>query len=125
MRYTIGSQTIEAPALPPALYVVATPIGNLRDITLRALETLAACQVIACEDTRTSHILLKRYGIDAPRISYNEHNAEHRADEIVARLNNGEAVALVSDAGTPLVSDPGESLVRSVIRLTLVPLPAG
>ena len=80
MRYNIGSQTIEAPALPPALYVVATPIGNLRDITLRALETLAACQVIACEDTRTSHVLLKRYSIDTPRLSYNEHNAEHRAE---------------------------------------------
>ena len=94
---------------------MATPIGNLGDITLRALETLAACDVIACEDTRTSGVLLKRYGIATSKVSYTEHNAAQRGEELVSRIEAGEAVALISDAGTPLVSDPGFRLVKEVV----------
>ena len=96
----------------PTLYVVATPIGNLRDITLRALETLAAADVIACEDTRVSRKLLDHYGITAPLTPYHEHNAAAARPKLLARLTASEAVALVSDAGTPLVSDPGFKLAR-------------
>jgi 16S rRNA (cytidine1402-2'-O)-methyltransferase len=93
--------------------VVATPIGNLRDITLRALETLGAADLIACEDTRVTRKLLDHYGIATPLTPYHEHNAEAARPKILARLAGGEAVALVSDAGTPLVSDPGFKLVRA------------
>lgn len=107
------------------LYPVATPIGNLGDITLRALETLAAADVIACEDTRTSGVLLKRYGIDGKRVSYNEHNAAERGPDLLRQIEGGAAIALISDAGTPLVSDPGLRLVRecSAASLAVVPLP--
>jgi 16S rRNA (cytidine1402-2'-O)-methyltransferase len=110
-RYFLGGQAIAAEALPTALYVVATPIGNLADISLRALSTLAACDVIACEDTRVTRKLLDRYGIETPLIAYHEHNAESARPKILARLAAGEAVSLVSDAGTPLISDPGYKLV--------------
>lgn len=93
--------------------MVATPIGNLRDITLRALEVLAAADVIACEDTRVTRKLLERYAITTPLTPYHDHNAEAARPKILARLAAGEAVALVSDAGTPLVSDPGFKLVRA------------
>lgn len=95
----------------PGLHVVATPIGNLGDISVRALETLAGADVIACEDTRITRRLTDRYGIEAPLIPYHDHNGASMRPRILARLAAGDAVALVSDAGTPLVSDPGFKLV--------------
>ncbi len=110
----IGGTRFEAPPLPAGLYVVATPIGNLRDITIRALETLAAADLVLCEDTRHSATLLDHYGIRAEKRSLHEHNERQRADEIVATIGAGRAVAQISDAGTPLLSDPGFPLVRAV-----------
>ncbi|MGI9355726.1 MAG: 16S rRNA (cytidine(1402)-2'-O)-methyltransferase [Rhizobiaceae bacterium] len=123
--FTIREHTFPAPDQPAGLYCVATPIGNLGDITIRALEVLAGCDVIACEDTRTTGVLLKRYGIGRPKISYNEHNANSRGPELLRRIAEGEAVALVSDAGTPLVSDPGSRLVSEAVtqNLPVIPLP--
>lgn len=95
------------------LYLVATPIGNLSDITLRALALLAGCDVIACEDTRVTRKLTERYGIATPLTPYHEHNAATARPKLLARLADGQAVALVSDAGTPLISDPGYKLVRA------------
>jgi 16S rRNA (cytidine1402-2'-O)-methyltransferase len=97
------------------LHVVATPIGNLRDITLRALETLAAADSILAEDKRVTKTLLAHYGISTPITSYHEHNAEAMRPQVLARLAEGAALALVSDAGTPLVSDPGYKLVEAAI----------
>ena len=94
------------------LYVVATPIGNLEDITLRALRILREVDLIACEDTRQTRKLLDRYGISRPLVSYHEHNEQARADQLLRELEAGKNVALVSDAGTPLVADPGYRLVR-------------
>jgi 16S rRNA (cytidine1402-2'-O)-methyltransferase len=110
--YTLAGGPCRAPALDPALYLVATPIGNLRDTTLRALETLAAADVIACEDTRVTRKLLDHYGIPTALALYHEHNAAAARPKLIARLGAGESVALVSDAGTPLISDPGYKLVR-------------
>lgn len=106
----------EFPAAPLAagLYVVATPIGNLKDITLRALETLAAADLILCEDTRHSATLLDHYGIRTARKSLHEHNERARIGEVIASLQAGRAVAQISDAGTPLLSDPGFPLVRAM-----------
>jgi 16S rRNA (cytidine1402-2'-O)-methyltransferase len=112
--YVLSSQPVDAPSLTGGLYLVATPIGNLRDITLRALETLAAADVIACEDTRVTHKLLDHYGITTPLTPYHEHNAAAARPKLLARIAGGDAVALVSDAGTPLISDPGFKLVRAV-----------
>ncbi len=112
-RYVVAGQAIVAPALPGGLYVVATPIGNLRDTTLRALEILAAADLIACEDTRITHRLLDHYGIATPMTPYHDHNAETVRPRILDKLAAGGAVALVSDAGTPLISDPGYKLVRA------------
>ena len=112
--YFIAGTTFTAPPLAPGLYVVATPIGNLRDITIRALETLAAASVILCEDTRMSARLLDHYGIRARRIALHEHNERAKADDIVARVAAGQAIALISDAGTPLLSDPGFPLIRAL-----------
>jgi 16S rRNA (cytidine1402-2'-O)-methyltransferase len=112
-RYLLKGQPVAAPALPGGLYVVATPIGNLRDITLRALETLAAADLIACEDTRVTKRLLDHYGIAAPLTPYHEHNAAIARPKILDELVQRAAVALVSDAGTPLISDPGFKLVRA------------
>lgn len=102
-----------ANTLRSGLYVIATPIGNLKDITLRALETLKAADLIACEDTRVTAKLLSHYGISAPTLSYNDHNGESRRPHILAALADGKIVALVSDAGTPLISDPGYKLVQA------------
>ena len=97
----------------PGLYLVATPIGNLGDVSLRALEVLAGVDVIACEDTRVTRRLSERYGIATPLTPYHEHNAAEARPKLLARLEQGQAVALVSDAGTPLISDPGYKLVRA------------
>ena len=102
--------------LDPGLYVVATPIGNLRDITLRALDTLRAVSVVFAEDTRVTRKLLSAYGIGARVEAYHEHNADSAGARVLEALAAGQAVALVSDAGTPLISDPGDRLVRSVIE---------
>lgn len=112
-------------AKPGALYVVATPLGNLRDVTLRALDVLATVDAIAAEDTRISARLLARYGIAARPMSLHTHNEAARAEAIVGRLSRGESVALVSDAGTPAVSDPGARLVRAVrdAGFDVVPVP--
>ncbi len=99
--------------MPATLYVVATPIGNLSDISTRALEVLESVKLIACEDTRTTRRLLSRHGIRTPTISYHEHNEHQRAPQLVKRLHTGEDLALVSDAGTPGVSDPGYRLVAA------------
>ena len=98
--------------LKPGLYVTATPIGNLGDITYRAVETLRAADLILCEDTRQTAKLCAAYDIKTRRMAYQEHNAERVRPEIIARLQNGEAICLVSDAGTPLIADPGFKLVR-------------
>ena len=111
-RYTLAGQAIEAPRLAAGLHLVATPIGNLRDITLRALEILAAADLVACEDTRVTRKLFDHYGLSAPLMPYHDHNAETARPKILARIAAGDAVALVSDAGTPLISDPGFKLVR-------------
>lgn len=113
-RYAIGGAAIDAPPVPSGLYLVATPIGNLRDVSLRALEVLAAADVIACEDTRVTRKLAEHYGIATPLTPYHEHNATEARPKLLARLARDEAVALVSDAGTPLISDPGYKLVRAV-----------
>jgi 16S rRNA (cytidine1402-2'-O)-methyltransferase len=114
-----------AQALPAGLYLVATPIGNLADITLRALATLARADMIYCEDTRHSRTLLAHFAIARPLRPYHEHNAERERPRILAELRTGKSVALVSDAGTPLVSDPGYKLVRECLneghRVTALP----
>jgi 16S rRNA (cytidine1402-2'-O)-methyltransferase len=116
---------MEAPRADPGLYLVATPIGNLGDVTLRALEILAGVDVIACEDTRVTRKLTDRYGVTTPLISYHDHNAETARPKLLARLAEGQSVALVSDAGTPLISDPGYKLVREAraagLAVTAVP----
>ena len=126
--YILAGQTVEPPALPAGLHLVATPIGNLRDITLRALEVLAAADVIACEDTRITRRLTEHYGITAPLTPYHDHNAAEARPKLLARIAAGESVALVSDAGTPLVSDPGFKLVRAAreagVAVTAVPGPS-
>ena len=111
-HYVLHGHSTVAPPLPAGLYLVATPIGNLRDITVRALEVLAAADLIACEDTRVTRKLLDHYGIATPLTPYHEHNAAEARPKLIARLADGAAIALVSDAGTPLVSDPGYKLVR-------------
>jgi 16S rRNA (cytidine1402-2'-O)-methyltransferase len=111
--YVLAGRTVEPPRLAAGLHLVATPIGNLRDITIRALETLASADVIACEDTRVTRKLLDHYGIATPLTPYHEHNATAARPKLLARLAGSEAVALVSDAGTPLISDPGFKLVRA------------
>ena len=111
--------------LAAGLYILATPIGNARDISLRALETLKGCDVIAAEDTRVTSKLLAIHGISRPLMAYNDHNAPQMRPKILARLQQGQAVVLVSDAGTPLVSDPGYKLVREAIAVgaAIVALP--
>jgi 16S rRNA (cytidine1402-2'-O)-methyltransferase len=101
------------------LVVCPTPIGNLEDVTLRVLAALREADVVACEDTRHTRVLLDRYGVSAPLVSYHEHNEERRSAELVARMQAGDVVALVSDAGMPLVSDPGYVLVRAAVAAGL------
>jgi 16S rRNA (cytidine1402-2'-O)-methyltransferase len=110
--YLVSSQTVDSKALAPGLYLVSTPIGNLADMSLRGLETLAAADLIACEDTRVTRRLLDHYGITTPLCPYHDHNAATARPKILGRLAEGAAIALVSDAGTPLISDPGYKLVR-------------
>ncbi len=118
-------------ALPPltsgTLYLVATPIGNLEDITLRALRTLRECDVVAAEDTRRTGQLLRRFDISKPLLSYFQFNEARRSEEIIERLRRGERVALVTDAGSPGISDPGERVVKAALlaglRVESVPGP--
>src|SRR5438105_2844957 len=112
-RYALFGTTIEPAKAAPGLYLVATPIGNLADVTLRALELLAGADVIACEDTRVTRRLVERYCITTPLTPYHEHNAAEARPRLLARLADGQAIALVSDAGTPLISDPGYKLARA------------
>jgi len=111
--------------MPGTLYLVATPIGNLADITHRALQVLSDVELIACEDTRHTHKLLNHYGITTKTISYHEHNEQQRAAELVERLKQGANIAVVSDAGTPAISDPGYRLVRAAIEneIPVIPVP--
>jgi 16S rRNA (cytidine1402-2'-O)-methyltransferase len=111
--YVLNGQSVIARPLPAGLHLVATPIGNLRDVTIRALEVLAGADLIACEDTRVSRKLLDHYGIATPLTPYHDHNAAEARPKLLARLAEGAAVALISDAGTPLISDPGYKLVRA------------
>jgi len=111
--------------MPGALYLVATPIGNLEDITYRAVRILGEVDLIACEDTRQTRKLLDHYGINKPSISYHEHNEAERAEELASRLLGGTSIALVTDAGMPLVSDPGYRLVRAAVEtgVPVIPIP--
>jgi 16S rRNA (cytidine1402-2'-O)-methyltransferase len=111
--YTTGGHAVDAGKLAPGLHIVATPIGNLGDITLRALAALAGADLIACEDTRVTRKLTDRYAIATPLTPYHDHNAGEARPKLLQRLAEGAAIALVSDAGTPLVSDPGYKLVRA------------
>jgi 16S rRNA (cytidine1402-2'-O)-methyltransferase len=115
------------PLTPGTLYLVATPIGNLEDITLRALRTLKECDLVAAEDTRRTGQLLKHFGISKPLLSYFQFNEARRSEEILARLRRGEKVALVTDAGSPGISDPGERVVNAAVaaglRVEAVPGP--
>ena len=103
------------PLTPSTLYLVATPIGNLEDITLRAIRVLKECDVVAAEDTRRSGQLLKHFGISKPLLSYFQFNEAKRSEEIIGRLGRGEKIALVTDAGSPGISDPGERVVKAAI----------
>jgi len=111
--------------MPGTLYVVATPIGNLADITHRALQVLTKVDIIACEDTRHTRKLLQHYGIATKTVSYHEHNEKQRSEQLIDDLQKGRDVAVVSDAGTPAISDPGFRLVRAAIEnnITVVPVP--
>lgn len=123
--YRLANVAVPARPIDPGLYLVATPIGNLGDITLRALETLAGVDVLACEDTRVTRVLLDRYGIAQRPYAYHEHNADEVGPRLIAALEAGKSVALVSDAGTPLVSDPGYRLGQLAIEAghRVIPIP--
>jgi len=123
--FTAFGLAAEAEPMSAGLYVVATPIGNLGDISLRALQTLAASDAILAEDTRVTRTLLAHYGITTPLVSYHEHSNDAVRERMILRIREGQALALVSDAGTPLVSDPGYRLVEAAIAegLRVVPLP--
>lgn len=123
--FVVGRSEIAARPVDAGLHLVSTPIGNLSDITIRALETLAAADVVACEDTRVTRILLDRYGIRQRPLAYHEHNAAEAGPRLLAALEQGKSVALVSDAGTPLVSDPGFRLVTQALEAghRVIPVP--
>ncbi|MEP6849613.1 MAG: 16S rRNA (cytidine(1402)-2'-O)-methyltransferase [Acidobacteriota bacterium] len=110
---------------PGTLYLVATPIGNLQDISARAIETLSSVDLIACEDTRHTRKLLNHFGIATKAVSYHEHNESERAAELINLLSDGQSVAVVSDAGTPGISDPGFAVVRQAAEagITVIPVP--
>jgi 16S rRNA (cytidine1402-2'-O)-methyltransferase len=122
-----AAESMLPPLTPATLYLVATPIGNLEDITLRALRTLRECDVVAAEDTRRTGQLLNHFGISKPILSYFKFNEAKRSEEILHRLARGEKIALVTDAGTPGISDPGERVVRAAVaagfRVESVPGP--
>jgi 16S rRNA (cytidine1402-2'-O)-methyltransferase len=126
--FSVAGHLLTAPRAVAGLHLVATPIGNLGDITLRALETLAGVDIIACEDTRITRRLMERYGLAAELLLYHEHNAAAARPKILAYLSEGRAVALVSDAGTPMISDPGFKLVREASsaghKVTALPGPS-
>jgi len=124
-HYSLGGTRFLARPLEPGLHVVATPIGNLRDMTIRAVETMAAASLVACEDTRVTRRLVDHFGLSARLVAYHEHNAAEMRPKLLARLAAGESVALVSDAGTPLVSDPGFKLVEAAREAghRVVPVP--
>ena len=124
-RYRIQAVEFDAKPIDHGLYIVATPIGNLEDITVRSLNVLASCDVIACEDTRTSRKLLDRYQISTRTVAYHEHNAEFASGKIIDALNDGKTIALISDAGTPLISDPGYRVVNDAIAAghKVIPVP--
>lgn len=123
--YHIGAHRVDVAPLEGGLYLVSTPIGNLGDITLRALETLAGADLVVCEDTRVTRVLLDRYGLSGPLSAYHEHNAARERPKLLSRLGEGKAIALVSDAGTPLISDPGYKLVVEAVASghRVVPVP--
>ncbi|MCJ2129905.1 16S rRNA (cytidine(1402)-2'-O)-methyltransferase [Methylobacterium sp. E-045] len=123
--FTAFGLAAEAEPLDPGLHVVATPIGNLKDVSFRALATLAAADTVLAEDTRVTRTLLMHYGITTPLVAYHEHSNAAVRERMIARMQNGEALALVSDAGTPLVSDPGFKLVQAAIEagIAVTPIP--
>ncbi len=123
--FAIDGRVLTAKPLKPGLYVVATPIGNLGDISLRALATLAAADIVACEDTRVTSVLFRHYGIATRLMPYHDHNGAEQRPKLMAALAEGKIVALVSDAGTPLISDPGYRLVAEVqaAGFDVVPIP--
>lgn len=123
--FLVSGVEVSAPPLEPGLYLVATPIGNLADITIRALNVLAAADVIAAEDTRVTRVLLSRYAIAQKPTAYHEHNAKTAGPVLLDAAESGKSVALVSDAGTPLVSDPGFRLVEEAVErhLPVIPIP--
>jgi 16S rRNA (cytidine1402-2'-O)-methyltransferase len=123
--YAIGATRFPSPPLEPGLYPVATPIGNLGDVGIRALEVLGGADLVVCEDTRVTRTLLDRYGITRPLAAYHEHNAARERPRLLAMLAGGMTVALVSDAGTPLVSDPGYKLVEEALAagVRVIPVP--
>ncbi|MCJ2082144.1 16S rRNA (cytidine(1402)-2'-O)-methyltransferase [Methylobacterium sp. J-090] len=126
--FTAFGLAAEAEPLDPGLHVVATPIGNLKDVSFRTLATLAAADTVLAEDTRVTRTLLMHYGITTPLVAYHEHSNAAVRERMIARMQAGEALALVSDAGTPLVSDPGFKLVQAAIaagiRITPIPGPS-
>lgn len=121
--FRIGAHEIAARPQAPGLYLVSTPIGNLGDMTIRGLETLAGADIIACEDTRVSRVLLDRYGITTRPYAYHEHNADRVGPKLIEALAAGKSVALISDAGTPLVSDPGYRLSQTAIEASIAVIP--
>src|SRR5918997_2160879 len=123
--FTAFGLATEAESLAPGLYVVATPIGNLKDVSFRALSVLAAADVVLAEDTRVTKTLLAHYGITTPLVSYHEHSNASVRERMIHRIRDGQALALVSDAGTPLVSDPGYKLVQAAIAegVPVTPIP--
>lgn len=123
--FTAFGLAAEAEPLHPGLYVVATPIGNLKDVSFRALSVLAAADAVLAEDTRVTKTLLAHYGITTPLVAYHEHSNDAVRERMVLRVRDGQALALVSDAGTPLVSDPGYKLVQAAIEagLPVTPIP--
>jgi 16S rRNA (cytidine1402-2'-O)-methyltransferase len=123
--FTAFGLAAEAEPLSPGLYVVATPIGNLKDVSFRALSVLAAADAVLAEDTRVTKTLLAHYGITTPLVAYHEHSNDAVRERMVHRVREGQALALVSDAGTPLVSDPGYKLVQAAIEegLPVTPIP--